>query len=246
MTKKQDVMYNFLDWPARKSAKLIVIGIANTMDLPERLMPRVSSRLGLTRIAFAPYNRTQLEIIINSRLESIIHLFAENTIELCARKVSSISGDVRRALHICRRAINIAENRYNKQLKEQGSDQKLLIKQKQDIIKPLVTLSDIETANKDLFSTTYVLIIKNSSLYEKLLYKSCFKLMSRYGIYKLDFYDVCHQIINLARLRGITPLPTLNELDLMCRRMQNVRIIDLIFNKIKDIIKLYMSTTRYI
>jgi len=35
------------DRPSRKNARLVVIGIANTMDLPERLMPRVASRLGM-------------------------------------------------------------------------------------------------------------------------------------------------------------------------------------------------------
>lgn len=45
-TKKQDVMYNLFDWPTHKGARLVVLAIANTMDLPERIMMnRVSSRL---------------------------------------------------------------------------------------------------------------------------------------------------------------------------------------------------------
>lgn len=46
VTRKQKVLYNLFDWPSRKHAKLVLISIANTMDLPERLLPRVSSRLG--------------------------------------------------------------------------------------------------------------------------------------------------------------------------------------------------------
>ena len=39
-------MYNIFDWPTRRHAKLIVLAIANTMDLPERMMiGRVASRL---------------------------------------------------------------------------------------------------------------------------------------------------------------------------------------------------------
>lgn len=39
-------MYNLFDWPTHKGARLIVLAIANTMDLPERIMMnRVSSRL---------------------------------------------------------------------------------------------------------------------------------------------------------------------------------------------------------
>lgn len=47
VTKKQTVMYNFFEWPNRPNSKLIVIAIANTMDLPERILTnKVSSRLG--------------------------------------------------------------------------------------------------------------------------------------------------------------------------------------------------------
>lgn len=34
------------EWPMRKGSRLAVIGVANTMDLPQRLLPRIASRLG--------------------------------------------------------------------------------------------------------------------------------------------------------------------------------------------------------
>ena len=40
------VLYNLFEWPVRKGSRLAVIGVANTMDLPERLLPRIASRLG--------------------------------------------------------------------------------------------------------------------------------------------------------------------------------------------------------
>jgi origin recognition complex subunit 1 len=46
ITKNQSVVYNFFEWTNSKS-QLIVIAIANTMDLPERsLSKKVASRLG--------------------------------------------------------------------------------------------------------------------------------------------------------------------------------------------------------
>lgn len=46
-TSKQDVIYNFFNWPSLARSKLIVIAVANTHDLPERVMTgRVRSRLG--------------------------------------------------------------------------------------------------------------------------------------------------------------------------------------------------------
>jgi origin recognition complex subunit 1 len=47
VTNKQDVVYNFFNWPTLAGSKLVVIAVANTMDLPERVMTgRVRSRLG--------------------------------------------------------------------------------------------------------------------------------------------------------------------------------------------------------
>jgi origin recognition complex subunit 1 len=47
VTAKQDVVYNFFNWPTLVGSKLIVLAVANTMDLPERVMSgRVRSRLG--------------------------------------------------------------------------------------------------------------------------------------------------------------------------------------------------------
>ena len=47
VTKNQGVMYNFFNWPGLRYSRLIVLAVANTMDLPERtLSNKISSRLG--------------------------------------------------------------------------------------------------------------------------------------------------------------------------------------------------------
>ena len=52
ITKKQDVIYNFFNWPHVAHSRLIVIAIANTMDLPEReLSGKIRSRLGASATA---------------------------------------------------------------------------------------------------------------------------------------------------------------------------------------------------
>ena len=54
VTPKQDVVYNFFNWPTLVGSKLVVIAVANTMDLPERVMTgRVRSRLGESNICFS-------------------------------------------------------------------------------------------------------------------------------------------------------------------------------------------------
>ncbi|XP_033222772.1 origin recognition complex subunit 1 [Belonocnema kinseyi] len=84
-TKRQDVVYNLLDWPTYKASRLVVITIANTMDLPERvLMGRVTSRLGLTRLTFQPYSHLQLMEIVKTRLKDS-EAFKSEAIELVSR-----------------------------------------------------------------------------------------------------------------------------------------------------------------
>lgn len=47
VTRNQSVMYNFFNWPSLVHSRLIVLAVANTMDLPERtLSNKISSRLG--------------------------------------------------------------------------------------------------------------------------------------------------------------------------------------------------------
>ncbi|KAB5579975.1 P-loop containing nucleoside triphosphate hydrolase protein [Coniochaeta sp. 2T2.1] len=111
VTKNQGVMYNFFNWPGLRHSRLIVLAVANTMDLPERtLSNKISSRLGLTRITFPGYNHEQLMKIVQSRLEGVPGNIVEpDAIQFASRKVAAVSGDARRALDICRRAVELAE-----------------------------------------------------------------------------------------------------------------------------------------
>ena len=70
VTKKQTVLYNFFDWPLRScsKARLIVIGISNTINLPERMTQRVQSRLGGDRCHFQAYNVDDTVTILKTRL----------------------------------------------------------------------------------------------------------------------------------------------------------------------------------
>ncbi|KAE9979361.1 hypothetical protein BLS_009893 [Venturia inaequalis] len=111
VTKNQSVMYNFFNWPGLRHSRLIVLAVANTMDLPERtLSNKISSRLGLHRITFKGYTHAQLIQIIESRLANVPgKLVHPDAVQFASRKVAAVSGDARRALDICRRAVEIAE-----------------------------------------------------------------------------------------------------------------------------------------
>jgi origin recognition complex subunit 1 len=106
VTANESVVYNFLQWPQLSNSGLIVVGIANTMDLPERLSKRSLSRLGgqsLSRIAFKAYTHEQIFTILSHRLRDLQGLFDKRSLELTARKAASAAGDLRSALKICQR-----------------------------------------------------------------------------------------------------------------------------------------------
>lgn len=70
VTEKQTVLYNLFDWPMRQGGQgnLVIIGISNTINLPDILTPRVQSRLSKKRCVFSSYSVTQIVSIIQNRL----------------------------------------------------------------------------------------------------------------------------------------------------------------------------------
>ncbi|XP_071953820.1 origin recognition complex subunit 1-like [Antedon mediterranea] len=215
-TRRQNVLYNIFDWPTRRHAKLVVIAIANTMDLPERIMMnRVASRLGLTRMTFQPYTFKQLHSIVMSRMKNL-KAFDEDAIQLAARKVAALSGDARRALDICRRATEIAEF-------SQESGKKA----------PLVGMTHIETALGEMFSSPKMVAIRQASEQEKILLRAVVNEFRASGLEESVFHRVYDQHIALCRLEGKTP-PSASELATLCFRLASCRLL-LVENGRQDI-----------
>ncbi|KAK9766054.1 Origin recognition complex, subunit 1 [Basidiobolus ranarum] len=179
VTRKQTVMYNFFEWPNRPNTKLIVIAIANTMDLPERLLSnKVSSRLGLTRINFQPYTHNQLYTIIQSRLQDS-GTFESDAIEFCARKVSAVSGDARRALDICRRAVELVEHAHQR---NEATQDGTAISQ--------VTIGMVDRAVKEMFVTSNIQFIHNATLHQKLFLVALVARLKKRGLPEVEFTHV--------------------------------------------------------
>ena len=136
VTKSQAVVYQLFDWPLLPHSKLVLIAISNTMDLPERLMPRVASRLGLARLNYLPYQKDQIRQVLTERLReaNAEKVFSDQAIVFCAQKVANTSGDIRTALHMCRRAIEIRAG-------------------------PVVSPTDVNRASFDLYSSPFQAVI---------------------------------------------------------------------------------------
>ncbi|XP_014471614.1 PREDICTED: cell division control protein 6 homolog [Dinoponera quadriceps] len=113
-SRKQAVLYSIFEWPSLMNSKLILIGVANALDLTDRILPRLQARCELkpTLMHFASYTKQQIVDIISMRLSraNAINVLPSTAIQLLAGKVAAVSGDIRRALDISRRVIELAES----------------------------------------------------------------------------------------------------------------------------------------
>jgi hypothetical protein len=88
------VLYQVFDWPNQPGSRLAVIGISNTHDLDQRVLPRIASRLDQAKLAFAPYSVAQLQTIVGARLQDsgVGGAVEDMAIMLACRKVASETG----------------------------------------------------------------------------------------------------------------------------------------------------------
>uniref|UniRef100_A0A4W5KLK0 Origin recognition complex subunit 1 n=1 Tax=Hucho hucho TaxID=62062 RepID=A0A4W5KLK0_9TELE len=206
-TRKQNVMYNLFDWPTRHHARLVVLTIANTMDLPERIMiNRVASRLGLTRMSFQPYSFKQLQQIITSRLNKV-KAFEEDAMQLVSRKVAALSGDARRCLDICRRATEICEHSAS-----------------HPSTAGLVRMSHVMEALDEMFSSSYITAIRCASLQEQLFLRAVIAEFRRLGLEEATFQQVFVQHQALCRVEGLQPI-SVSEGLAVCQRLGACRLL---------------------
>ncbi|XP_060949481.1 cell division control protein 6 homolog [Limanda limanda] len=113
-SKAQDVLYTIFEWPYLTGSRLCLVGIANALDLTDRILPRLQARPRCRPqlLHFPPYSRQELAAIVQDRLTqaSADGILDASAVQFCARKVSAVSGDARKALDICRRAVEIVES----------------------------------------------------------------------------------------------------------------------------------------
>jgi len=96
-----------------EGSRLVLIGIANSIDLVQQLMKPGGSlhkrNLRPLHLIFPAYLRHQFSRVLNQRLSMLPgEVFEPNTLEFCARKMANGAGDMRRALEACSRALQNA------------------------------------------------------------------------------------------------------------------------------------------
>ncbi len=168
----QNLLYNIFNWTTYDYSKLIVISISNTLDLPNRLLPKIKSRMGNNIIMFKAYNKEELRTIIKDRGIDI-NLFSEDAIRLSCVKVAAINGDLRRIFQILKRAkqINYVENCKKKN-------------------KELVSKFDILNAWDELFNSKISKVIKSLQIFEKIIIATILSKIKEQNNTKINLGDL--------------------------------------------------------
>ncbi|CAI2727145.1 unnamed protein product [Schistosoma spindalis] len=222
-TRGQKLLYRIFEWPSKLTCHIIVIGVANALDLPERLLPRLKSKVDKPiHIIFQPYSQSELAEIVQAHLSkssnsgSCIEPLA---IQLCSRKIAASTGDARTALDICRRAIDLAHQ--DARIKNISD---AFIPSKVAADSPITpSIQHISRALKESqvdsplpvksFSGVNTFTTNGSELplHHKLLLASCLLLRKQKGLRELSFSLLYDTYILICKKKQIT---SLNESEL--------------------------------
>lgn len=122
--KNQSILHVIFEWASLKQSRLVLLGIANALDFATRTLCRLSN-LGLNpkqELRFRPYEKNEILEILKKRLQSgekldLTNLIEPSALHFCALKIASLSGDMRKALDVCRQAIEHIERKDKKDVK---------------------------------------------------------------------------------------------------------------------------------
>ncbi|EYU31589.1 hypothetical protein ABFS82_09G049600 [Erythranthe guttata] len=111
ITRDRAVLHDLFMLTTLPFSKCILLGVANAIDLADRFIPKLESlNCKPMVITFRAYSKDQIVAILQERLSALpCTVFQPQAVELCARRVAAASGDMRKALSVCRSAIEMLE-----------------------------------------------------------------------------------------------------------------------------------------
>ncbi|CAN0162790.1 unnamed protein product [Pylaiella littoralis] len=244
-TRKQTVLYNLFEWPSRRNARLVVVGIANTIDLPERCLPRVSSRV-TSRLTFRPYRKEQLCEILQARLAEAYSIqgdaFNAGAINMAAAKVASASGDMRMCLKYCRRAIEVCKARVEAARAEGRGDK----------VSGDVSILDVHHAVREITEQAHLLAVRDSAPQERLMLVAISNevyLGGKARIFLVDMDDVRVRMEGICRAHPNGPkMPNETTILEMISRLAAGQVLELDLSRRTPLpdVQLNMSVTEVV
>ncbi|KAL8661817.1 MAG: hypothetical protein Q9202_005243 [Teloschistes flavicans] len=116
------ILYDLFEMSLQRDSSLILIGIANALDLTDRFLPRLKAKnLKPKLLPFLPYTAPQIASVITTKLRTLlpsdgkaqndyVPFVHPTAILFCSKKVASQTGDLRKAFDIIHRSLGLVEN----------------------------------------------------------------------------------------------------------------------------------------
>jgi cell division control protein 6 len=104
-----NVLYDLFSLAEIQSSNVVLIGIANSIDMTLRMLPHLHT-IGVqpAMVNFRAYVHSELLSLMQERLHSLEGpVFGEKAIELCSRKIAAELGDMRQCLNAAYAAMEI-------------------------------------------------------------------------------------------------------------------------------------------
>ena len=129
-----EVLYNMFEWSLRANSRLILVGIANALDLTDRFLPNLRARGHKPQLLpFLPYTATDISSILTFKLRSLLPtdgtmpdsftpVLMPPAIQLISKKVAAQTGDLRKAFDISQKVIALIEAETKAHMAQQQQD----------------------------------------------------------------------------------------------------------------------------
>lgn len=115
-------LHSLFEWSLDPASRLVLIGIANALDLTDRLLPQIRARnIKPDLLAFLPYEASDIAKIITHRAKALlaqeasaapadfIPLLTTQAITFISKKVAAQNGDLRKAFDLASNTIGLLE-----------------------------------------------------------------------------------------------------------------------------------------
>ncbi|CAI0556792.1 unnamed protein product [Linum tenue] len=223
ITKDRAVLHDLFMLTTLPFSRCILIGIANAIDLADRFLPKLQSlNCKPLVVTYRAYSKDQIIRILQERLMVLPHVvFHPQALELCARKVAAASGDMRKALSVCRSAVEVLEAEVRESTIRLRSNSSL-----NDLLNPLqVKIDHMAAALSKAFRTPVIDTIQSLPQHQQIILCSAVKFF-RGGKKDTIVGELNKSYVETCKSRMIPPVG-ISEFLSMCRVLNDQGLVKL-------------------
>ncbi|KAL1566365.1 AAA ATPase [Salvia divinorum] len=225
ITKDRAVLHDLFMLTTMPFSRCILLGVANAIDLADWFIPKLQSlNCKPMVITFCAYSKDQIINILQERLRALPYtVFQPQALELCARKVAAASGDMRKALAVCRSAIEMLIGESMLSSLDETEDQQRPAAN--DMMSNIVRINHVAAALSKVYKSPVVDTIISLPQHQQIILCSAVKLF-REGKKSTILGELNKYYVDVCKSTMIPPVGIL-ELSSMCRVLDDQGILKL-------------------